>query len=137
VAAYGGPLPAVPIVENDTYNVVHAADAVLVASGTATVETALLGRPMVIMYRTSALTYGIARLLVRVPNIGMPNIVLGRSVFPELLQGDVTPPVLAAAVCDVWRRREDLAGALAEVRGKLGEPGAADRAAQLALGVMA
>src|SRR5262249_61290399 len=83
-ATMGGRLPDIPIVENDTYNIVHAADAALVASGTATLETALLGRPMVIMYRVAPLTFALARLLVRVDHIGMPNIILGRDVFPEL-----------------------------------------------------
>ncbi len=137
VAALGGAAPSVRIVENDTYNVVHAADAVLVASGTATVETALLGRPMVIMYRAAPVTYMIARLLVRLPYIGMPNIILGRSVFPEMLQGDVTADKLVAALHDVRGRTREVAEALAELRAKLGEAGAPERAARLALELMA
>jgi lipid-A-disaccharide synthase len=136
-AALGGRMPALPIVENDTYNVIHAADAVLVASGTATLETALLGRPMVIMYRVAALTFALARLLVHVDHIGMPNIILGRGVFPELIQGDVTPEKLVAAVQDVNARRDELTAALHELRGKLGAPGAATRAARMALELMA
>ncbi len=135
--ALGGSLPAVPIAADDTYNVVHAADAVLVASGTATLETALLGRPMVIMYRVAPLTYALARLLVRVASVGMPNIILGRPVFPELIQGAVTGDTLAAALREVHARRGELSAALAEVRAKLGAPGAADRAAQLALELLA
>jgi lipid-A-disaccharide synthase len=136
-AALGGPLPPVTVVEHDTYNVVHSADAALVASGTATLETALLGRPMVIMYRVAPLTYALARLLVRVEHIGMPNIILGRAVFPELIQGEVTGDKLAAAIRDVAARRSDLAAPLGEVRRKLGDPGAADRAARLALELLA
>jgi lipid-A-disaccharide synthase len=136
-AALGGRMPALPIVENDTYNLVHAADTVLVASGTATLETALLGRPMVIMYRVAAPTFALARLLVHVEHIGMPNIILGRGVFPELVQGDVTPEKLVAAVQDVNARRDELSVALHELRGKLGTPGAAERAAHLALELMA
>jgi lipid-A-disaccharide synthase len=135
--ALGGTAPCVEVVEDDTYNVVHAADAVLVASGTATLETALLGRPMVIMYRVAPLTFALARLLVRVDHIGMPNIILGRSVFPELMQGDVTCDKLVAAIEDVTARRAEIGAALAELRGKLGEPGAAERAARLALELMA
>ena len=131
--ALGGQWPAVPIVEHDTYNVIHAADVVLVASGTATLETALLDRPMVIMYRVAPLTFALARLMVRVDYIGMPNIILGRPVFPELIQGDVTSDKLVAAVRDVAARRAEIAAALAEVRTKLGDPGAAERAARLAL----
>src|SRR5262249_28594868 len=114
-----------------------AADAALVASGTATLETALLGRPMVIMYRVAPLTFALARLLVRVEHIGMPNIILGRDVFPELLQRDVTSAKLVAAVRDVTPRRAALTAALSELRGKLGEPGAAERAARMALELMA
>jgi lipid-A-disaccharide synthase len=136
-AALGGRMPALPIVENDTYNLVHAADTVLVASGTATLETALLGRPMVIMYRVAAPTFALARLLVHVEHIGMPNIILGRRVFPELVQGDVTPEKLVAAVQDVNTRRDELSVALRELRGKLGTPGAAERAACMALELMA
>jgi lipid-A-disaccharide synthase len=136
-AALGGRMPALPIVENDTYNLIHAADTVLVASGTATLETALLGRPMVIMYRVAAFSFALARLLVHVDSIGMPNIILGRGVFPELIQGDVTPEKLVAAVQDVNARRDEFTAALQELRGKLGEPGAATRAARIALELMA
>lgn len=132
----GAPLP-VPIAHNDTYNVVAAADAAVVASGTATVETALLGCPMVIVYRLAPLTYWIARRLVDVPWIGMPNLVLQRGVFPELIQEQVTPVAIAAAVRDVHRRRAEVAAALAELRAALGTPGAAGRAADLALTLVA
>jgi lipid-A-disaccharide synthase len=135
--ALGGPLPALPVVEDDTYNLVHAADAAVVASGTATLETALLGRPMVITYQVAPLTFALARLLVRVDHIGMPNIILGRRVFPELLQADVTRDKLVAAVHDVTARRAEVAVALAALREQLGHPGAAERAAHLALELMA
>jgi lipid-A-disaccharide synthase len=133
--ALGGDVPF-PVAEDDTYNLVHAADAVLVTSGTATIETALLQRPMVIMYRTSRLTYAIARRLVEIDHIGMPNIILGRGVFPELIQDEVTADRLAAAVRDVYARREQLAAPLTDLRGRMGEPGAAERAARLALELM-
>jgi lipid-A-disaccharide synthase len=137
MAALNGGVLEFPIAEDDTYNLVHAADVVLVASGTATLETALLQRPMVIMYRVSGLTYAIARLLVSVEHIGMPNIILGRGVFPELIQNAVTPSALAAAVRDVYAQRDELAAKLIEIRGRLGRPGAAERAARLALELMA
>ncbi len=136
-AAWNGEVPPVRIIENDTYNVIHAADVALVASGTATLETALLGRPMVIMYRVAPVTFALARLLVQVDHVGMPNIILGRRVFPELIQGDATPTKLAEAVRDVAAHRDELKAALQELRGKLGEPGAADRAARMALELMA
>jgi lipid-A-disaccharide synthase len=134
VTAYlGGRPSAVPLVSDDTYNLVAAADAAIVASGTATLETALLGCPMVIVYRLSALSYWLARRLVQVDWIGMPNIILQREVFPELIQEEATPQAIAAAVRDVMRRRSELIDALASVRAQLGEPGAADRAADMAL----
>jgi len=129
----GDSLPVFTIAEDDTYNIVGAADAAVVKSGTATLETALLGCPMVIVYRMSALSYGVARTLVRVKHIGMPNIILRRSVFPELIQGAVTAEAIAAEVRRLGERRAELDVAVAELREALGGVGAADRAARLAL----
>jgi lipid-A-disaccharide synthase len=134
-AAIGGAIP-VPVAHGDTYDVVAAADAAIVASGTATLETALLGCPMVIVYRMAPLTYWIARRLVDVPWIGMPNIILQRPVFPELVQSAATPEAMAAAVRAVHARRDEMAQALGELRGRLGAPGAADRAAELAVSLI-
>lgn len=135
-AALDGKDPEVTVIDDDTYNVVNAADAALVASGTATLETALLGKPMVIMYRVSPFTFAVARRLVRVDHIGMPNIILERRVFPELIQDEVTPDALVDAVRDIHARRAELTPALNELRSKLGQPGAAERAACLALDLM-
>lgn len=131
----GGAIP-VPVAHNDTYNVVAAADAAIVASGTATLETALLGCPMVIVYRLAPLTYWIARRLVDVPWIGMPNLILRRGVFPELIQDAVTPAAMVDAVRDVHRREPEVRAALDELRAALGSPGAAGRAAELALSLV-
>jgi lipid-A-disaccharide synthase len=108
----------------------------LVASGTATLEVALLGKPMVIVYRVSRTTYALGRLLVRVPHIGMPNLILGERVVPEYLQGDVHPRVLVPAVQQVYEEREAIGRAWQRLRERLGEPGAAQRAAALAWEVM-
>jgi lipid-A-disaccharide synthase len=121
------------IARDDTYNVLGCADAAVVASGTATVETALLGCPMVIVYRMAPLSFQIARRLVRVEWIGMPNIILRRSVFPELIQDEVTAAAIAAAVRSLREREPEMRAALVELRAALGEPGAAARAADLAL----
>jgi lipid-A-disaccharide synthase len=127
--------PEMALVHDETYDLVAAADVVLLASGSATLETALLERPMVIMYRLSPLSYALARLLVRVPFIGMPNLILGKAAVPELIQGDVTPERVAL---EARRILEDPARAaairadLARVRHLLGEPGAARRAAGIA-----
>jgi lipid-A-disaccharide synthase len=135
-AALGGAEVPIPIAHDDTYNVVSAADAAVVASGTATLETALLGCPLVIAYKLAPLTFWIARRLVDVPFIGMPNIILERAVLPELIQDAVTPDAIAAAVRDVYARRAEITAALAELRSRLGAPGAAARAADLALALV-
>jgi len=105
-----------------TRALVKGADAALVTSGTATLETALLGTPMVVVYKTSALTYAIGKRLVKVKHIGMVNLVAEREVCPELIQQAATPGALAGAVepllSDSPRREEMLAG-LAEVRQRL------------------
>jgi lipid-A-disaccharide synthase len=137
VAPVGTEPAAVRVVSGDTYNLLAAADAAVVASGTATLESALLGCPMVIVYRMARLTYWLARLLVRVNCIGMPNIILERAVFPELIQDEVEGEALAAAVRSLGERRAEIERALAEVRTRLGEPGAAARAADLALELVA
>lgn len=126
----------IPVVQGDTYNLVHAADMAIVASGTATLETALLERPMVIVYRMAPVTYGLARLFVRVPFIGMPNLIAEQRVVPELIQTEVTPQRIATEVRrlldDPQAYRVTQEG-LQEVRRRLGAGGAAERAARLAL----
>ena len=139
VSMRGAVLP-VPVVSGDTYNLVHASDAVIVASGTATLETALLERPMVIVYRTAPLTFALARWLVSVPFIGMPNLVAGRAVVPELLQDAATADRMVA---EVGRFLDDPAyasatsRALAGLRHALGDGGAAERVAGIAAEMLA
>ncbi|MCS6925375.1 MAG: lipid-A-disaccharide synthase [Candidatus Binatia bacterium] len=122
------------VVQGDTYNLLHAADLALVASGTATLETALLERPMVIVYRLSPLTYTLARLVVRVPFIGMPNLLAGYRLVPELIQREVTPERIAAEarqLLDDPQRYRFVQAGLGEVRRRLGAGGAAERTANL------
>lgn len=124
----------VRVIQGDTYNLVHAAELALVASGTATLETALLERPMVIIYRLAPLTYALARLIVRVPFIGMPNLIAERQVVPELIQGEVTSERIATEATRLLTNAQaySLAQAgLREVRHRLGPGGAATRAAAL------
>lgn len=106
-----------------TRALVKGADAALVTSGTATLETALLGTPMVVVYKTSALTYEIGRRLIQVKFIGMVNLIAEREVCPELIQHAATPEALADAVRpllkDTESRREMLRG-LERVRSRLG-----------------
>jgi lipid-A-disaccharide synthase len=124
-----GPIHA----RGEARDLLRAADAAVVASGTATLETAALGVPQVIVYRTGRLNYEIARRLVRVPSIGLANLVAGRAVAPELIQKDVTGPRIAAALAPLLtdeRVRDAQVRAFASIPERLGGPGAADRAAQ-------
>jgi lipid-A-disaccharide synthase len=126
---------AVHLVRRDTYNAVAASDAAIVASGTATLETALLGIPMAIVYKVSPLTYPLARLVVRIDHIGLPNIIAGRTIVPELIQGDARPERIADAILALLaddRRRAAMADAFREVRLKLGTGGAAGNVARIA-----
>jgi lipid-A-disaccharide synthase len=120
------------VVEGETYNVLAAADAAIVSSGTATVEAALLDSPMVVVYRVSPLTATLAKPLVRTPYFAMPNLIAEKKVVPELVQDDFTPDHVAAGVLQLLQdpnARRTLKVGLAEVRKRLGPPGAVDRAA--------
>ncbi|MFW5953805.1 MAG: lipid-A-disaccharide synthase [Guyparkeria sp.] len=125
---------ALRVLDRGSRTVMAASDALLVASGTASLEAALIGTPMVIAYRTNALTHAIARRLVRIEHIGLPNIVLGREAVPERIQHDATPARLAADIeallnpAGAAAQRADLA----EIRERLGAGGALDRLADLA-----
>ena len=127
------PVP-VKVVEGLTYDVMNVADLLITASGTATLEGAILGRPMVIIYRVSPLSYWIGRMLVRVDHIGMVNLVAGKGLMPELLQKDATPERIAAESLAILKdsalRRQMMEGT-EEVRRNLGEPGAVERAASI------
>jgi len=128
---YKDVLSIVPI-QGYTYEALRSAEIAFVASGTATLEAAVIGIPMVVLYRLSWPTYWIGRMLVKVPAIGLVNIVAGETIVPELIQGDATGGRLAdtalAIITDLERKRLMVQG-LAKVRKNLGEPGAAARAA--------
>jgi len=112
---------------------------VIVASGTATLETAILGKPMVIIYRVSPLTYWVGRAMVKVKWIGLANIVAERALVPELLQGEMRGERIAEEafrILDDEKYRQEMIRGLAEVGSKLGNPGAADRVAEMALGMI-
>jgi lipid-A-disaccharide synthase len=129
----------VQVVTGDTYAVMRAADLLLVNSGTATLEAALLGTPMVVCYRLSRLTEAMARLLTRVPWISLANITLGRSVVPELYQSAFTPARVAAEALQLLGSPAALAAqrdAFAELGGALGEPGVGARAARHVLSLV-
>ena len=92
--------PQMHLLSGNARNAMVAADAVLLASGTATLEALLLKRPMVITYRLSRLSWWIANMVVKVPFAGLPNLLAGKALVPELLQDDATPEKLGAALLD-------------------------------------
>jgi lipid-A-disaccharide synthase len=134
------PALQIPVVEEDRYDAIHAADLVWTASGTATLEIALLGRPMIIIYRLSWLTYHLARLLVSVDHIGMVNLIAGERLVSELIQNDANPVRLveeSRVLLDNREVRSRIIDKMSKLRERLGSPGAAQRVADLALAMMA
>jgi lipid-A-disaccharide synthase len=124
------------IISENRYDLMASCRAVMTASGTATLELAILGVPMAVCYRISPLTYFLGRRLIKVDFVSLVNLVAGRQVVPELLQENATPAAISAALrpvlCEPGKHAEVCRG-LAEVRDKLGKPGASDRAARAAL----
>lgn len=129
---------AVPIVIGDdhVYDMMNMADVAIAASGTATLETALMGLPTVLIYKVAPLTYQLSKLLVHVKYIGLPNIISGRGIMPEIWQDDVTPANVAAKVLPVLtdpayrqRQQQDMQA----VHQAMGERGANSRIAQTIL----
>lgn len=124
------------LVEGRAPEVVGASDAAIVASGTAVLEAGLMQRPLVVVYRVSLITYLVGRLMLKVAHVALVNLLAGRRLVPELLQGDMTPERIATEVRRVWDPgppREEMLRGLEEVRGRLGGPGAAERAAEAVL----
>jgi len=127
-------------VVGETYNALAAADAAIVSSGTATIEAALLDVPMVVVYRVTPLTALLAKPLVRTPFFSMVNLIAGKRAVPELIQNDFTPSRVSAEVLRLLNdqgARESLRRDLAEVRRRLGPPGAVERAADAILQLIA
>jgi lipid-A-disaccharide synthase len=131
-----GARPGITIrrVEGETYNALAAADCAVVASGTATIEAAILGTPMVVVYRVAPLTAFILRRMVHTPFFSMANLVAGRRVVTELMQDDFTAPAVAAEIRRLLESsevREEMKAGLAGVRAGLGSGGAIERAADV------
>lgn len=127
-----GTLP-LAIVEGRSDDVLAAADVVLTASGTATVQTALHERPMVIVYRLSPLTYAIGRPFVKIDTFGMVNLVAGKRIVPELIQDGFTPETAADEVVKLLQdptSRDTMVNEIRDVKRKLGGSGASRRAAE-------
>ena len=135
-AQYTSRMPAGLKVTSDYYNALNASDVCVVASGTATLETGIMGKPMVVIYRTSWLTWLIAKAVIRIPYIALVNIVAGKKAAEELLQHNASPKKIAAALAGLIQNperaraiRRDLAG----LKARLGSPGASHRAAKIIL----
>jgi lipid-A-disaccharide synthase len=129
----------IPVVEDKRYEAVNACDLAWTASGTATVETALLLKPMIIVYRLSWLTYALARMLVNTKHVGMVNIIAGEAVVPELIQGNFTADGIlreTRSLLENRDRRDRIVGKLLALREKLGTPGAAHRVANIAISMI-
>lgn len=125
-----------PQVHGASFTVLRAADAALCKSGTTTLEAAVAGCPLIVAYRTSRWTHAVARRLVRIPRIGLVNIVAEREVALEFVQDAVEPVGMSAALLPLLQHdhpaRQALLAGLAEVRTRLGQPGAAARVAAMA-----
>jgi len=126
----------ITIADDSIYEVIDISYLVIVASGTATLETALLSTPMVIIYKMSPLTYLVGRKLVKVDHIGMANIIAGKKVVPELIQNEATAERItheATRMLEDSLYHQSICEELASTNKKLGKPGASKRAAKIAL----
>ncbi|MEP6765786.1 MAG: lipid-A-disaccharide synthase [Gemmatimonadaceae bacterium] len=127
-------------IAGESFAILRAATAGLLKSGTSTLEATVAGLPHVIAYRTGAISYQIAKRVITIPNIGMVNIIAGRELSREFVQNALVPEAMADALEPLLTvgsaAREQAVAALGEVRTQLGIPGAADRVADIALGMI-
>lgn len=129
-------MPLVNVVRENVYEAMRASDLMLIASGTATLEATCLGTPMIVVYKMSRLSWHILRKLVRLELSGLPNVIAGREIVPELLQNQVTAERITPIALELLQnseKREEQQESLRWVYKQLGEPGAAQRTAQLIL----
>ena len=125
--------PDIDIIQGDAYNVMKNSDILVLASGTAALEAALLGTPMVVVYRLSKPTYILGRLMVKIKNISLVNILAGKQVVAELLQSRVKGENIASEVLKIWqnaRIREEMKSSFRAIKDSLGNSGASARAAK-------
>jgi lipid-A-disaccharide synthase len=138
--ALGGELPAVRFVQTaDIYESIAACDVIAAASGTVTLQIALMGVPMAIFYRVSPLSYAIARRLVKVDHIGLPNIVAGNRIVAEFVQHEANAQAISGEILRLLQHREAFDAAkknLLALRAELGTGGASRRVAALAIGML-
>ena len=126
----------VRLIESDTYNLLSISDFALVCSGTATLETAILQIPMLIIYKISFLSWLLIKNLIKIPHIGLVNIVAGKRIVPEFLQHDANGEKIATYVLDILndtKKINEIKSDLKEVKTALGAPGASQRTAEYIL----
>jgi lipid-A-disaccharide synthase len=126
------------VISGETYNALAASDAAAVTSGTATLEAGILGTPMVIVYKTSAVNYKLLEPMIDVPHYGLINLIAGERLATELIQTDLTPEKLSAELERLLDpdTNAKMRERLAETAAKLGKGGASKRAAALILGLV-
>jgi lipid-A-disaccharide synthase len=132
IARHSVPVRLIP---NEVYDVIGCTDVSMVASGTATLETALMETPMVVIYKVSALSYYVGKMVINVDHIGLVNIIAGKTVVPELIQFEASPERIATAIMDILStegRLESIKAELKKIRDMLGSHGAAERVARMA-----
>ena len=128
------------IIEENRYDMMNACEAVMAASGTVTLELAILEVPMIVAYRLSPLTYRLARLLIKLDFFSLVNLIAGYEAVPEFLQDEVTAENIASELLTLLTnptRKQKMKQALKEVKDKLGDSGASERAATVALNMLA
>ena len=126
----------IKIIDGFTYDCLNNADASLVCSGTATLEAAIMQKPFVIVYKTNLLNYLLYRPQVKIPYIGMANIVAGEKIIPEFIQFNARPKIIAKSIIELLQNPAStnrMSQDLRTVKDSLGQPGAASRAAKLIL----
>jgi lipid-A-disaccharide synthase len=127
------------VVEGWTYDVMNLSELLITASGTATLEAAILGKPMIIIYKVSLPSYWVGRAMIRVDHIGLVNLVAGERIAPELIQNDVNPQRISEEALRILKDsgfQQKMVESIQKVRRRLGHPGAAQRAAQIVVSML-
>ncbi|GAB4271090.1 MAG: lipid-A-disaccharide synthase [Candidatus Rifleibacteriota bacterium] len=123
----------ITMLRGQTYDAIAVSDLCLVASGTATLETAIIGVPMIVVYKVNWLTSFISKFVIQAQHIGLPNVIAGKRIVPEFIRGDFKPTMIASEAIKILNdpeRMKRMRTDLAEVRKSLGEPGASRRVAE-------